>query len=66
MRYHYFRKKGYYIGSGAIEAANKYAVQSRLKRTGMRWDIEAANSIAFLKTQYHSGRWESLWLGKAA
>ena len=66
MRYDYFRKKGYYIGSGAIEAANKYAVQSRLKRTGMKWTIEGANSIAFLKTQYHSGKWEEIWQNQAA
>ena len=66
MRYNYFRKKGYYIGSGAVESANKYAVQSRLKRAGMKWTIQGANSIAFLKTQYHSGRWENIWQSKAA
>ena len=66
MRYDRFRKKGYYIGSGAIEAANKYAVQSRLKKTGMRWTIEGANAIAFLKTQYHSGKWEDIWQSQEA
>ena len=61
MRYKYFRKKRYYIGSGAIESANKYAIQSRLKKAGMKWSIDGANAIAYLRTTYLSGQWESLW-----
>ena len=33
MQYPIFRKRGYSIGSGAIESANKYAIQSRLKKS---------------------------------
>jgi len=61
MRYDIFRKKGYYIGSGAVESANKYVIQDRLKKAGMRWSIFGANAIAKLRTLYLSGLWESAW-----
>jgi len=59
IRYKYFRSKGYYLGSGAVESANRYAIQDRLKKAGMKWSIEGANAIAFLRTQYLSGNWEN-------
>jgi len=62
MRYAEFRKKGYCIGSGAIESANKYAIQDRLKRAGMKWTTEGANAIAKLRTTYLSGQWDTMWL----
>jgi hypothetical protein len=40
MRYKEFRDKGYFIGSGSIESANKYLVLKRLKQSGMKWCIE--------------------------
>ena len=61
MRYNVFRDKGYYIGSGAIESANKYAIQSRLKKAGMKWSIDGANAIAHLKIGYLANRWDTFW-----
>jgi hypothetical protein len=37
MRYPEYRKKGYYIGSGAIESADKYVVANRMRMAGTRW-----------------------------
>jgi hypothetical protein len=61
MRYDQFRAEGLYIGSGAIEAANKYAIQNRLKKCGMKWSITGANAIAKLRTNYLSDEWDSTW-----
>ena len=35
--YKSYISKGYFIGSGAIESANKFVSQTRLKQPGMRW-----------------------------
>lgn len=61
IRYDEFRARGYTIGSGAIESANKYAIQDRLKKSGMRWSIRGANAVAKLRTLYLSGLWDAHW-----
>ena len=48
MTYRTFRRKGYFIGSGAIEGACRHVVAQRAKLSGMRWSIPgAANVLAF-------------------
>jgi hypothetical protein len=37
MTYRTFRRKGYFIGSGAIEGACRHIVSQRAKLSGMRW-----------------------------
>ena len=37
MTYGTFRRKGYFIGSGAIEGACRHIVAQRTKLSGMRW-----------------------------
>ena len=64
MKYKEFREKGYFLGSGAIESANKYVIQARLKRAGMKWEKSAGNAVAFLRNSYFSDRWDSIWLKK--
>ena len=61
MDYAFYRQQGYYIGSGAIESANKYAIQDRLKKSGMKWSARGANAIAHLTTKYLSGEWDNIW-----
>jgi hypothetical protein len=51
-------KKGYFIGSGAVESANKYVLQERLKRPGMRWEVANGQAIASLRAKLKSGLWE--------
>jgi hypothetical protein len=50
-------EKGYFIGSGAIESGNKIVLQDRLKRAGMRWNIETAQAMLTLKAKAESGLW---------
>lgn len=37
MDYAQYKDNGYYIGSGAIEAAHRTLIQERMKRSGQRW-----------------------------
>ena len=48
---------GYFIGSGAIESANKYVTQSRLKHPGMCWKKENAQYLLTLKSKDCSDSW---------
>jgi hypothetical protein len=50
-------KKGYFIGSGAIESGNKSVLQQRLKQAGMRWNIPSAQSMLILKSKSKSFLW---------
>jgi hypothetical protein len=52
-----YEKKGYFIGSGAIESGNKLILQDRLKRAGMRWNPKTAQSVLTLKSKVESKRW---------
>lgn len=52
MRYDKFKEQGLCIGSGAIESANKYVVQRRLKLQGMKWNEENANYMVHLRAEY--------------
>ena len=61
MRYPEYRSKGYYIGIGAIESANKYVVANRMKMAGMRWSIQKENSLIWLRCKYFEDQWDSTW-----
>ncbi|MDR1085390.1 MAG: hypothetical protein LBP22_11190 [Deltaproteobacteria bacterium] len=52
-----YRKKGWFIGSGAIESANRTVLQQRLKQPGMRWNIENGQHIVTLMAKAKSGLW---------
>jgi hypothetical protein len=58
MRYEMFKEKGLCIGSGAIESANKYVVQRRLKQAGMKWNEDNANYMVHLRAEYVNGEFE--------
>lgn len=52
-----YLKKGYEIGSGAIESANKTILQRRLDGPGMRWYAESAQNMVTLRAKMESGKW---------
>lgn len=58
MRYGHFRKQGYWIGSGAMEAAHRTLVQHRLKRSGQRWTPTGAQQVVNLRVAYQSRQWK--------
>ena len=59
INYKDYEKKGYFIGSGAIESGNKIILQDRLKRAGMRWNVNTAQALLTLKTKVESKLWAS-------
>jgi hypothetical protein len=61
MRYAHFRALGMFVGSGAVEAGCKAVIGQRLKLSGMRWSLPGADSIATLRCQQASGRWDEIW-----
>lgn len=61
MRYAYFRKKGFFVGSGVIEAGCRTVIGSRLKQSGMFWSVKGANAIIESRCCQMSGRFEDFW-----
>jgi hypothetical protein len=54
-----YKKKGYYVGSGAIESGNKVVVQGRCKQAGMMQDEKNAHYTLALRAKTESGLWAS-------
>jgi hypothetical protein len=61
MRYPEFRQKGFFVGSGVIEAGCKSVVGVRLKQSGMFWTVRGANAIIALRCCRFNGRFEDHW-----
>jgi hypothetical protein len=58
MKYDLYKKQGLCIGSGAIESANKYVVQRRVKLQGMKWNLENANFMVHMRAEYINGEFD--------
>jgi len=62
-RTHYgqYRAKGYFIGSGVIEAGCKTVVGRRLKQSGMFWSETGAENILSLRCQVLGPHFDASW-----
>ena len=60
MRYHWFRSRGLFVGSGVVEAGCKAVIGQRLKQAGMHWTINGADSIITLRCAQASSQWEAI------
>ena len=60
MRYHWFRSRGLFVGSGVVEAGCKTVIGQRLKQSGMHWTINGADSIIALRCAEASSQWEAI------
>ena len=49
LKYGSLRRKGYPLGSGGIESANKFISHVRLKLSGAWWYVERANLMLALR-----------------
>lgn len=56
MTYGTFRKAGYFIGSGVVEAGCKTVVGKRMKCSGMFWSEEGGQGILDLRCAFLSNR----------
>jgi len=60
MDYPSYIKKGYLIGSGAIESAHRTVLQKRMKQSGQRWTISGLSNMIKLRTASMSGYWNEI------
>ena len=61
MQYGTFRKAGFFIGSGVVEAGCKTVIGARCKQSGMRWGTPGAQNILALRCIYASHRLSDFW-----
>jgi hypothetical protein len=61
LDYAWYQERGYPIGSGSVESANKLVVERRLKGTGMHWARAHVNPMVALRTMACSDRWQEAW-----
>jgi hypothetical protein len=61
MRYKWFRSRGLFVGSGAVEAGCKSVIGQRLKLSGMHWTVGGADAIATLRCQQASRPEDQIW-----
>jgi hypothetical protein len=61
MKYGTFRRHGFFIGSGVIEAGCKTLIGSRCKQSGMFWGEPGAQNILALRCIRASRRLQEFW-----
>ena len=61
MRYDVFRKKGYVIGSGAVEGACKSVINQRADLSGQHWHPEGALNVLRIRGMIMDGIHEGYW-----
>ena len=61
MQYGTFRRQGFFIGSGVIEAGCKTVIGSRCKQSGMHWSKSGAENILALRCIHASRRLNQFW-----
>ena len=61
MQYGTFRKNGYFIGSGVVEAGCKTVIGARCKQSGMFWSLPGAENVLALRCLHRSRRLDSFW-----
>lgn len=66
MRCAEWRREGFMIGSGVVEAACKTLVAQRLKLSGMRWGTQGARAILTMRGWDQSSRFDEAWALVAA
>jgi hypothetical protein len=60
MRYDEYLRRGYGIGSGAVESAHKQVVHARLRQAGMRWSEAGARRLLALRLLLLNQNWTQL------
>jgi hypothetical protein len=61
MQYGTFRRHGFFIGSGVVEAGCKTLIGSRCKQSGMFWGKPGAQNILALRCIHASHRLNEFW-----
>jgi hypothetical protein len=61
MQYGTFRKQGWFIGSGVVEAGCKTVIGARCKQSGMFWSKPGAENILAVRCLHRSGQLDNFW-----
>jgi hypothetical protein len=61
MQYGTFRKNGWFIGSGVVEAGCKTVIGARCKQSGMFWSKPGAENVLALRCIHTSRRLDEFW-----
>lgn len=61
MQYRTFRRQGFFIGSGVIEAGCKTVIGSRCKQSGMFWGQPGAENVLALRCIHSSRHLNLFW-----
>lgn len=61
MDYRRYREKGWFIGSGVVEAGCKSVIGSRMKQSGMFWGEAGAEAMLGLRCVYKSNLYQYCW-----
>ncbi len=61
MQYGSFRRQGFFIGSGVVEAGCKTIIGARCKQSGMFWGEPGAEHILALRWVHSSRRLDQFW-----
>lgn len=61
MQYGTFRKQGFFIGSGVVEAGCKTVIGARCKQSGMHWGVPGVQNIMALRCIQASRRLSEFW-----
>jgi hypothetical protein len=61
MQYGTFRRQGFFIGSGVVEAGCKTVIGARCKQSGMFWGEPGAENILALRCIHASRRLQEFW-----
>ncbi len=61
MLYGSYKRKGYFYGSGVIEAGCKSVIGKRAKQSGMFWSEKGAEDVLAIRTALYSDRFDQYW-----
>ncbi len=61
LQYGSFRRRGFFIGSGVIEAGCKSVVGARCKQSGMFWSTPGAEKVLAFRCIHLSHRTDAFW-----
>lgn len=60
INYKTYLDDGLFIGSGAMESANKEVIQKRMKLSGQRWTLKGAQQVVNLRITLKNNEWDKL------
>ena len=60
INYKTYLDDGLFIGSGAMESANKEVVQKRMKLSGQRWTLKGVQQVVNLRIALKNDEWDKL------